>query len=197
MKNLLSGILLICTGFVLAQDLQQQSIHKTKFQVGIHYVGNLRNNNIISDGFNSVIGISGNYAFYQNELVVLSGGINVDYLQTRNLFLEKDMLIWNPNVSIEADVFKGKLKPFFGIGYAFFSNKVQFETSVFDPSDTAFRTRETKFNFDGFTINPGLKYHVSSLLFIETSYKYFPLNSGDIEGTANVHLINLGLGFKF
>jgi opacity protein-like surface antigen len=197
MKKTLSGILLICTGFIMAQDLQNQSITKTKFQVGVHYVGNLRNNNIFSDGFNGILGISGNYTFHQNELIVLSGGINLDYLQTRNLFLEKDILIWNPNVSIEVDIFKGKLKPFFGIGYAFFSNKVEFDTPVFDPSDPAIMTRETKFNFNGITINPGLKYHISSLLYIEGNYKYFPLNSGDLEGTANIHLINLGVGFKF
>ena len=35
------------------------------------------------------------------------------------------------------------------------------------------------------------------LLFIEGSYKYFPVNSNDIDGTANTHFINVGLGFKF
>ena len=90
-----------------------------------------------------------------------------------------------------------KLRPFFGLGYAFFSNDFEYENAIFDPSDPAFMTRETKLSFNGFTINPGMKYHLSDLLFIEGSYKYFAVNSSDIDGTANTHFINLGLGFKF
>jgi opacity protein-like surface antigen len=63
--------------------------------------------------------------------------------------------------------------------------------------DPALMPRERKVNFNGFTINPGLKYHVSDLLFIEGSYKYFPINSNDIDGTTNTHFINVGFGFKF
>ena len=112
-------------------------------------------------------------------------------------FLPNDILIWNPNASIEVDAFKGKLRPFFGIGYAFFSNKIKYVTGIFDPMDPALTQREKKLNFNGFTINPGLKYHVSDLLFIEGSYKYFPINSNDMDGTANTHFINVGFGFKF
>jgi opacity protein-like surface antigen len=57
--------------------------------------------------------------------------------------------------------------------------------------------RERKVNFNGFTINPGLKYHFSNLLFVEGSYKYFPVNSDDVEGTSNAHFINIGVGLKF
>ena len=39
--------------------------------------------------------------------------------------------------------------------------------------------------------------YLSELLFLEGSYKYYPVNSSDMDGTANVHLINLGIGFKF
>ena len=170
---------------------------ETKFQVGIHYVGNLRNENIISDGFNGVVGISANYAFYQDEMISVFGGLNVDYLQTRDYFLQNDILIWNPNVSIEVDAFKGKLKPFLGFGYAFFSNDFEYVTGISDPMDPAITIREKKLNFNGLTINPGLKYHVSDLFFIEGNYKYFPINSNDFDGTANTHFINLGLGFKF
>ena len=195
MKNYFLALFLVCASFLFAQE---ETDKPTKFQVGIHYIGNFRNENIISDGFNGVVGISGNYAVYQDEMISVFGGLNIDYLQSRDFFLQNDILIWNPNASIEVDVFKGKLKPFFGIGYAFFSNKFEYEEiGVFDPSDPAFLPRERKVNFNGFTINPGLKYHVSDLLFIEGSYKYFPVNSDDIEGTANTHFIYLGLGFKF
>ena len=81
-----------------------------------------------------------------------------------------------------------------GIRYV---NDFEYENAIFDPSDPAFMTREKKLSFNGFTINPGMKYHLSDLLFIEGSYKYFAVNSNDIDGTANTHFINLGLGFKF
>lgn len=194
MRNYFLALFLVCTSFLFAQE---ETNKPTKFQVEVHYVGNFRNENIISDGFNGVVGVSGNYAVYQDEIISVFGGLNVDYFQTRDYFLQNDILIWNPNVSIEVDVFKGKLKPFFGLGYAFFSNNFKYATGLFDPMDPAITVREKKLSFNGFTINLGLKYHISDLLFVEGSYKYFPVNSDDIEGTANTHFIYLGLGFKF
>lgn len=194
MKNIFLALFLICASFLFAQEYTNKP---TKFQVGVHYVGNLRNDNIISDGFNGVVGISANYAVYQDETISVFGGLNIDYLQSRDFFLQNNIIIWNPNVSIEIDAFKGKLRPFLGLGYAFFSTDFEYETASFDPSDPAFMSRETKLSFNGLTINPGLKYHVSDLLFVQGSYKYFPVNSNDIDGTANAHFINLGLGFKF
>ena len=196
MKKIAFGLLVLLSNLSMAQE--NTDVNKeTKFQVGVHYVGNLRNENIISDGFNGVVGISANYAVYQDDMISVFGGLNIDYLQTRDLFLQNDILIWNPNASIEINAFKGKLRPFFGLGYAFFSNDFEYENVIFDPSDPAFMTREKKLSFNGFTINPGMKYHVSDLLFVEGSYKYFPVNSDDIEGKANTHFIYLGVGFKF
>jgi opacity protein-like surface antigen len=194
MKNKFLALFLGCTSLLFAQE---ETNERTKFQVGLHYVGNIRNNNIISDGFNGIIGISGSYAVYQNEKAAISGGLTVDYLQSRDLFLPNDILIWNPNAAIEVNIFNGKVRPFLGIGYAFFSNDLKFATGVFDPMDPAITVREKKLNFNGLTINPGLKYHVSDLLFLEGSYKYFPVNSSDFEGSANTHFISFGLGIKF
>lgn len=196
MNKIAFGLLVLLSNLSLAQENTDVK-KETKFQIGIHYVGNLRNENIISDGYNGVVGVSGNYAVYQDEMISVFGGLTIDYLQTRDYFLQNDILIWNPNASIEIDAFKGKLKPYLGLGYAFFSNEFKYETSSFDPSDPAFITRTTRFNFNGLTINPGLKYYVSNLLFIEGSYKYFPVNSDDISGTANAHFIHVGFGFKF
>ncbi len=194
MKNNFLALFLICASFLFAQE----DTKPTKFQVGVHYVGNLRNDNIISDGFNGIAGISANYAVYQDQMISVFGGLNIDYLQTRDYFLQNDILIWNPNASIEVDAFKGKLKPFIGLGYAFFSNDFKYVTGILDPMDPAITVREKKLSFDGFTINPGLKYHVSNLLFIEGSYKYFAVNSDDVAGNnTNTHFINLGVGFKF
>ena len=110
MKKIAFGLLVLLSNLSMAQENTDVK-KETKFQVGIHYVGNLRNENIISDGFNGVVGISANYAFYQDEMISVFGGLNIDYLQSRDLFLQNDILIWNPNASVEVDAFKGKLKP--------------------------------------------------------------------------------------
>jgi hypothetical protein len=197
MKKIFIIIAFVISNFLFSQENQKVK-NNTKFQVEIHYVGNVRNNNIISDGFNGIVGISGNFVFYQNHLLALSTGLNIDYLQSRDLFLLKNLIIWNPNLSFEIDLFKSKLKPFIGIGYAFFNSEFYVSSIFSDPFDPVFyEGGDVKVKFNGFTIHPGLKYHVSELFFIEGSYKYFPVNSHDIEGTSNTHFINFGLGVKF
>lgn len=196
MKKIIIIIAFVISNLSFTQE-NQEIKNDTKFQVGIHYVGNIRNNNIISDGFNGIVGISGNYTFYKNDIIALSGGINVDYLQSRDYFYPNDILIWNPNASIGLNTFNRKLSPFLGIGYAFFFNKFKYNSIMIEPNDPAFNSRERKVNFNGFTINPGLKYHISNVFFIEGSYKYFPVKSDDYSGNANVHIINFGLGIKF
>ena len=93
MKYKLVAFFFISISLLSAQDLPINTNNNTKFQVGVHYLGNLRNNNIISDGFNGVVGISGNYAFYQNANLAVSAGLTLDYLQTRDVFLQNDILI--------------------------------------------------------------------------------------------------------
>lgn len=196
MKNKFLTLFLACTILLFAQE---ETNEPTKFQVGLHYVGNIRNNNIISDGFNGVIGISGSYAVYQNEKVAITGGLTVDYLQSRDLFLPNDILIWNPNAAIEVNIFNGKVRPFLGIGYAFFSNKFEFDNpGLFDPNDPAFiQNREMKLSFNGITIAPGVKIPLNDKIFLEGSYKYFPVNSSNFEGNANTHFVTFGLGITF
>lgn len=192
MKNKFLTLFLACTSLLFAQE---ETNEPTKFQVGLHYVGNVRNNNIISDGFNGIIGISGSYAFYKNEKVAISGGLTVDYLQSRDLFLPNDILIWNPNAAIEVNIFNGKVRPFLGIGYAFFTNKIEY-VDLLNP-DPRITVSEKKFFFNGITITPGLRAHLSERFYLEGSYRYFNVTSNDFEDSANTHFINFGFGIKF
>ena len=49
MKKIAFGLLVLLSNLSMAQE--NTDVNKeTKFQVGVHYVGNLRNENIISDG---------------------------------------------------------------------------------------------------------------------------------------------------
>ena len=81
MKKIVFGLLLLLSNLSIAQESKEVK-KETKFQVGVHYVGNLRNENIISDGFNGVVGISGNYAVYKDETISVFGGLSIDYLQS-------------------------------------------------------------------------------------------------------------------
>ncbi len=193
MKKIIITLALIASNLVVAQEIA--SNQSKKIQLGIHYVLNNENENLISNHFTGVIGVDGRYNLLEKKHLIVQGGFTLDYLKNENDFFKKDALIWNPNVGIEYDVFKSIFRPYLNLGYAFFSNELEYLTINFDPSVAPEFTTK-KVNFNGITINPGIRIHASDLIFIEASYKYFPVNSKDFEGTANVHFINFGLGVK-
>ncbi len=194
MKKIIIVFALIFSSLILAQETSSDA--SKKVQIGINYVGNLKNKNLISDEFNGIFGINGRYSLINDETLNFYGGLTIDYLKNKNRILKKDAIVVNPNIGIEYDVFKSSFRPFVNVGYAFFSSKFNFISSnSFDPTDPLF-IGSKKLNFSGVTINPGFRFHASDLIFIEASYKYFPVNSNELEGTANVHFINFGLGIK-
>lgn len=193
MKKIVVLITLVVSSLVVGQEAS--SNQSKKFQLGLHYVGNLKNENLISDEFNGIIGLDTRYSIVNKESLNFYGGLTVDYLKNKDQFFKKDALIWNPNIGIEYDVFKSNFRPFLNLGYAFFSSEYEYFVINFDPIALPEKASE-KVNFSGITINPGFRFHASDLIFIEASYKYFPVDSKDFQGTANVHLINVGLGIK-
>ena len=193
MKKIVVVIALTVSCLVLGQETV--SNQSKKFQLGLHYVGNLKNENLISDEFNGIIGLDARYSIINKENLNFYGGLTVDYLKNKDQFFKKDAIIWNPNIGIEYDVFKSNFRPFLNLGYAFFSSEYEYFVINFDPIASPEYASE-KVNFSGITINPGFRLHASDLIFIEASYKYFPVDSKDFKGTANVHLINVGLGIK-
>lgn len=193
MKKIVVLITLAVSNLVVGQEAS--SNQSKKFQLGLHYVGNLKNENLISDEFNGIIGLDARYSIVNKESLNFYGGLTVDYLKNKDQFFKKDALIWNPNIGIEYDVFKSNFRPFLNLGYAFFSSEYEYFVINFDPIASPGNASE-KVKFSGMTINPGFRLHASDLIFIEASYKYFPVDSKDFQGTANVHLINVGLGIK-
>jgi len=182
---------------MLSFSQESKILNNEKFSIGLHYVGNLRNENLISDNFNGTIGLDTKYVFAEKGVASFQGGITLDYLQARNEKYEgldfKNTIIWNPNVGIELDVFKTGLKPFFNLGYSFFSVKytMQFASMIGEPNFNQ-NPSDKKFNYSSLSINPGLRYHFKKSLFIETSYKYLPEDE-----KINIHFFNIGLGVKF
>jgi opacity protein-like surface antigen len=202
MKKIVFGLVILVCNFSIAQDLQD--VKKTsKFQLGVHYVGNLRNENNISDGYNGIVGISGNYTWYQKDKIALLGGVNLDYLQSRDLFFINNPIVCNPNLSVELFFPKSRIVPYFSLGYAFFTAKFKVMPGLFNPNDSlnpfdpiVVEGSDIKVSFNGFTLQPGVKILLSNVLFLEGSYKYFPAKSNEISGTSNVHFITFGMGLK-
>ncbi len=202
MKKIVFGLVILVCNFSIAQDLQD--VKKTsKFQLGVHYVGNLRNENNISDGYNGIVGISGNYTWYQKDKIALLGGVNLDYLQSRDLFFINNPIVCNPNLSVELLFPKSRIVPYFSVGYAFFTAKFKVMPGLFNPNDSlnpfdpiVVEGSDIKVSFNGITLQPGVKILLSNVLFLEGSYKYFPAKSNEISGTSNVHFITFGLGLK-
>lgn len=193
MKKLVVIIALAIGNLIVAQETT--SNQSKKIQLGVHYVLNNENENLISNEFTGVIGLDVRYTLLEKDNLNIYGGLTLDYLKNKDNFFTKDALIWNPNIGIEYDVFKSIFRPYLNLGYAFFSNEFEYMVINFDPIISPEFASE-KVNFNGITINPGFRVHASDLIFIEASYKYFPVNSKDFEGTANVHFLNFGLGIK-
>ncbi len=187
---------------LIAQDLQ--GVKKaSKFQLGVHYLGNLRNDNNISNGYNGILGISGSYTLYQKGNIALLGGINMDYLESRELFFTNNPIIWNPNLSIELLQPKSNVIPYLSVGYAFFNAKFKVMPGLFNPNDSlnpfdplANDGGEITANYKGISLQPGFKYMLSKGVFLEGSFQYFPAKSNDFDGIVNVHLVKIGVGIK-
>lgn len=202
MKKIAFGLMVLLCNLSIAQDLHDV-MKVPKFQVGVHYVGNLRNENNISDGYNGIVGISGNYTWYQKDKIALLGGVNLDYLQSRDLFFINNPIVWNPNLSVELLFPKSRIVPYLSVGYAFFTAKFKVMPGLFNPNDSlnpfdpiVVEGSNIKVRYNGITLQPGVKILLSNVLFLEGSYKYFPAKSNEISGTANVHFITFGMGLK-
>lgn len=182
---------------------KSKSTDGKKFLLSLHYVGNLRNKNYISNGYNGLIGLDAKYIFAEAEKIKFQAGLNIDFLTGRkkeNSFTHldyKNTIIWNPNIGLETNLFNSNLKPFFNIGFSFFTVKEVIPISSFlisNPYDPAISTsnNEMKFNESGLTINPGLRYYFDKLIYLQADYKYLPLHKN-----LNTHFINIGIGCNF
>lgn len=198
MRKLIFITSLLSSVLLFSQDVQTD---KSKFSVSLHYIGNLDDEFIINQEYKGIIGMNANYAFYQNEIVSISGGLGIDYMQESSDFFKNDGLIFNPNISFEVNAFKSKFRPFFTIGYSILGYKINFSAINFDPIVFP-EEDEKRYTIKGISINPGARYHFSDLLFAEASYRYIGFDFSYVTGNsiaeiANTHYIQIGLGFKF
>ena len=199
MKNINKLNVLFClfTSLFFAQE-EVKNVDN-KFLIGLHYISNSSNNNVLSESYNGIAGLDAKYKFASSGIATFDAGMSFDYLDGNggdNFGLTyNSMTVLNPNVGIELDVLKSGFRPFVNLGYAFvnYSYTIKFNSLTnFDPAFyNSNSERKVKYNENGFTIQPGFRYHFKKLIYLETSYKYLPINTN-----VNLHFFNLGLGIK-
>lgn len=198
MKNkiILSLLLLLSTKSNSQEKVKRDD---NKFLISLHYTGNSRNDNFVSDNYNGILGLNAHYVLFNNELISVQGGLGLDYFQGRVIDNQVDLknrVMVNPNFGIEFNASK-TFKPFFNLGYSFFSAKYVIKTTnlnLFDPMDPAFQSgnfEETE-SFNSLSINPGFRLYFNDKIYFQTDYKYLP-----IESNINSHILALGIGLKF
>lgn len=191
-------------GFGVAQAQEETIVAENKpFSVGLHYTGNFRNANIISDSYNGIVGLDTRYNILSSDVLNFQGGLSIDYLKGRD-FRQKSSIefnsawFFNPNLGVEFNIKNSGFKPFFNLGFSYINYSYSIygsNFSVFDPADPSFSgMKQTKINENESSISfqPGARFYFKKSIYLETSYKYLP-----IEKNFNVHLFNLGLGVNF
>lgn len=204
MKKLKISIFLMILGFGIVQA-QEEFVKKNNkpISVELHYTGNFRNENGFSESYNGIAGLNINYKVVSGKVVNFQGGFSFDYFKGRDFKESKSVeynnaMFFNPNLGVEFNINNSGFKPFFNLGYSF--NIYSYTLygsgfSVFDPSDPTFSgSQKFKYNENdsALSIQPGARFYFKNSLFIESSYRYLP-----IESNVNVHLFNLGLGVNF
>jgi hypothetical protein len=198
-KIILSLVLLVSFNLYSQDPKATYSNKENKFTISIHYTGNLRNNNFVSDNYNGIAGIDAKYNLYSNTDFSLQAGLGLDYFKARNIDYQLDLknsIMVNPNIGIVLEANK-VFQPFFNLGYSFFTAKYNIQQSyiyINNPYDPAFGNvpSEVKYNFDSISINPGFRLFMDTNLYFQTDYKYLPIKSN-----INAHLISIGFGYKF
>lgn len=194
-KNIIFCFLLLVSIKSYSQD--KNAIKENKFNLSLHYFGNNRNNNFVSDNFNGIAGLDAKYKIYNNHNFSIQAGLGFDYFEGREndyQFKLENSLMITPNIGIFLEGNK-VFHPFINLGFSLFTAKYQpQQSSVFDPFDPIFGPTPSSlsYNFDSFSINPGLQLYINEKIYFQTDYKYLP-----IESNINVHLISIGFGFSF
>lgn len=196
-KKIIACLLLLLSVRAISQE--KNSTGGDKFLISLHYLGNIRNDNFIGDNYNGVLGLDARYILLKEKSLSVEAGLGLDFLNSRqnsNNLNIKNALLVNPNIGVSINV-NQRFKPFFNLGYSFFTAKYVVNTNalnVFDPMDPAFQSGNFKqsLNFNSLSINPGFRLFFDDKIYFQTDYKYLPVGSN-----VNAHFIALGFGMHF
>ncbi|HMI06767.1 MAG TPA: outer membrane beta-barrel protein [Flavobacterium sp.] len=190
MKKITLGLMLMVGVVAFAQD--KPVAEEGRFQIGVHFAPSLQ-----SSTFTGVAGASLRYKVITAGPVDLNAGFNANYLTADNNSNASDIVILNPNITAELNVFDFGLKPYLGIGYDFYTVKYEFVNVFAFEFDPAFDSDgEAKRTFSGFNVNLGARYFIKNAFFVDAGYNYIRATSSD-PGNWVFHMANIGIGFRF
>lgn len=189
------ALLALLAGFLShAQD-------KDRFNIGLHYNPNIEKNYL----FGFTAGGDLRVRAVSVGKVNLGVGFSATYRESKVPDF-KSPVILNPHIYSEFEVFPFPLKPYLGVGYAFYNLKFESETypSVpsFDPgADEAFDP-SGKIKYSGYSVCVGLRVDFAKILFADaglTHYKFSAdgLGASYSRSKDDLNLLHLGLGFRF
>ena len=183
--TLVLAYVLSCSLF--AQDAKSDS--NKRFQIGLQFNPTIENDLMYTGYF----GANVRYKFYQNEKIDLDFGFNVNYLDSE-LEAFSDAFIFNPNLVVNFKIPNSKIKPYFSAGYAFYSAKFTPNYAFgYDP----LIGKSATINYNGFSINPGARYHINTNFYIDLNYNFLRFKDDyDVKSTISFNLLGIGAGFK-
>lgn len=193
-KKIILSLLLLLS--IKSTSQEKIDTDDNKFLISLHYVGNIRNDNFIGDNYNGVLGIDARYNLIKEKSFSVEAGLGLDFLNSRqstNNLNVKNALLINPNIGIVIDGNK-TFKPFFNLGYSFFTAKYTISYSQLPSFDPLIQQSNSTMSFDynSISINPGFRLYFDNKVYVQTDYKYLPIGSN-----INAHLFALGFGMIF
>ena len=168
---------------------------RDRFNIGIHYNPPIANQ--IDD---LSIGADFRVRAISLGIVNLGAGLSATYRVDNEKQLS-DYVIWNPQAYAEFQPFSFALKPYVGVGYAFYSQTVEIQPRYVDQYDSAFATGNQKLKYSGITVNLGARFDFAKILFADLGLGYSRLTAKSPRlntfGTNGNGTIHIGLGVRF
>jgi len=172
---------------------------RDRFNIGLHYNPPIDNTISTFSG-----GVDLRVRAVSLGVFNLGGGLSASY-RSLDSELIKDFVVFNPQIYVEVQPFDFALKPYFAVGYAFYSEEYNFEQPNYytpDQYDAAFsNTLDPSVNYSGVTLAAGARFDFARFLFADVGLKYFSLQSDEnlnrVLKNKSYGTIHLGFGFRF
>lgn len=181
--------------FFLTYNFKATAQDRDRFNIGIHYNPPIANQ--IDD---LSIGADLRVRAISLGIVNLGAGLSATYRVDNEMQLA-NYVIWNPQAYAEFQPFSFALKPYIGVGYAFYSQTIHFQQQPYFDNDPAFSYGDKKLKYSGIAANLGVRFDFAKILFADLGLGYSrltaknpPLNTFGTNGSGTIHI---GLGFRF
>ena len=181
--------LFFCLIIVFSLSSYSQKDNKN-FQIGVQFNPTIKKNYF----FKGIAGINVRYNFLETQAVAFDIGLNSFIMNSRDENL-KNIIIINPNLVAAFKINNSGFRPYISIGYDFYTLKIKYSQLTLIQNPNA-NIDQNKMNFDGFNLNPGIRYFFKNNIFVDANYNFIKTKS-DFDKNFDFHLLGVGLGLKF